>query len=213
MTVGLLWQNMVQCQIPYKLMLGIMFKLLTDKCGLLLEYKTPGSHRHKSSHSSQILIYKLVLCIHKKKSRIGDQRNPFSVAQSWRRGAAITVGKVSSSMQNLLSCRMKVWASQVALEVKNPPAKAGDKRDVCLMPGSGRVRKIPQSGKWHPLQYSCLKNSVGRGTWWATVHWCAKIWTQLSNSAHTHTGIGIEAANFADCPQGTSEDLLGVAET
>ena len=53
---------------------------------------------------------------------------------------------------------------------------------------------------------------MGRGTWWATVHWCAKIWTQLSNSAHTHRGIGIEAANFADCPQGTSEDLLGVVE-
>lgn len=68
-----LWQNMVKCQIPYKLMLEIMFKLLTDKCGLLLEYKTPGSHRRKrSSHSSQILLYKLTLCVHKKKSRTGD---------------------------------------------------------------------------------------------------------------------------------------------
>ena len=106
--------------------------------------------------------------------------------QSWRKGAAITVGKVSSSMQNLLFCRMKVWASQMALGVKNPPAKAGDKRDVRLIPGSGRVRKIPWSGKCYPVQYSCLKNSMGRGTWWATVHWGAKIWTRLSNWAHTH---------------------------
>ena len=30
------------------------------------------------------------------------------------------------------------WDSQVALVVKNPPAKAGDIRDVGLTPGSGR---------------------------------------------------------------------------
>ena len=29
------------------------------------------------------------------------------------------------------------WASQVALVVKNPPASAGDIRDVGLVPGSG----------------------------------------------------------------------------
>ena len=30
------------------------------------------------------------------------------------------------------------WASQVALVVKNPPANAGDVRDVGLIPGLGR---------------------------------------------------------------------------
>ena len=30
------------------------------------------------------------------------------------------------------------WASQVALEVKNPPANAGDKRDTGSIPRSGR---------------------------------------------------------------------------
>ena len=30
------------------------------------------------------------------------------------------------------------WASKVALVVKNPPANAGDVRDVGLIPGSGR---------------------------------------------------------------------------
>ena len=30
------------------------------------------------------------------------------------------------------------WTSQVALIVKNPPVNAGDKRDVGLIPGSGR---------------------------------------------------------------------------
>ena len=31
------------------------------------------------------------------------------------------------------------------------------------------------------LQYSCLKNSMDRGTWQATVYWIAKSQTQLSN--------------------------------
>ena len=31
-----------------------------------------------------------------------------------------------------------MWASQVMLVVKNPPANAGDIRDVGLIPGSGR---------------------------------------------------------------------------
>ena len=33
---------------------------------------------------------------------------------------------------------MCYWASHVALVVKNPPANAGDVRDMGLIPGSGR---------------------------------------------------------------------------
>ena len=29
-------------------------------------------------------------------------------------------------------------------------------------------------GKGNPLRYSCLENSMDRGTWWATVHGVAK---------------------------------------
>ena len=43
----------------------------------------------------------------------------------------------------------------VALVVKNPPANAGDTRDVGLIPGSG---KSPGGGYGNPLQYSCLEN-------------------------------------------------------
>ena len=32
----------------------------------------------------------------------------------------------------------QTWASQVVLVVKKPPAKAGDTRDSCSIPGSGR---------------------------------------------------------------------------
>ena len=51
-------------------------------------------------------------------------------------------------------------ASQVALVVKNPSAKAGDIRDSGSIPGSGRP---PGGGHGNPLQSSCLENSTGRG--------------------------------------------------
>ena len=60
-----------------------------------------------------------------------------------------------------------VWASQVVLIVQNPPASAGDSGDTGLIPGSGRS---PGEVNGNPLQYSCLENTMGRGTWQATVH-------------------------------------------
>ena len=69
-----------------------------------------------------------------------------------------------------------IWASQVALVVKNPPANAGDVRDLGSIPGLGRS---PGGGHGNPLQYSCLENPGIRGAWWATVHRVAKIWTGL----------------------------------
>ena len=53
----------------------------------------------------------------------------------------------------------KPRASQVALVVKNPPANAGDTRDMCLISGSGR---FPGGGHGNPLQYSCLENPHGQ---------------------------------------------------
>ena len=60
----------------------------------------------------------------------------------------------------------KGWASLVAQLVKNLPASAEDSRDSGLIPGLGRS---PGEGNGKPLQYSCLENSMGRGTWRATV--------------------------------------------
>jgi len=59
----------------------------------------------------------------------------------------------------------------VALVVKNPPANAGDARDVGSIPGSGRS---PGGGHGNLLQYSCLKNPMDRGAWQATVHGAAE---------------------------------------
>ena len=33
----------------------------------------------------------------------------------------------------------------------------------------------------NPLKYSCLKNPMDRGAWWATVHGVAKSWTRRSD--------------------------------
>ena len=62
--------------------------------------------------------------------------------------------------------------------VKNPPANAGDTRDVDLIPGSGR---LPGLGNGNLPQYSCLENSMDTGAWWAAVSGITKSRTQLSN--------------------------------
>ena len=51
------------------------------------------------------------------------------------------------------------------------PANSGDTGDVGLIPGLGRS---PAGGNGNPLQYSCLENSMDRGTWWAIVHGVAE---------------------------------------
>ena len=56
-------------------------------------------------------------------------------------------------------------ASQVVLVVKNPPANAGDLREVGLIPGSGRC---PGGRHGNPLQYLCLENPMDRRAWQAT---------------------------------------------
>ena len=63
-------------------------------------------------------------------------------------------------------------ASQVALVVKNPPANAGDVRDLGSIPGLGRSFG---EGHGNPIQYSCLENSMDRGAWWATVHGLQRV--------------------------------------
>ena len=58
-------------------------------------------------------------------------------------------------------------------------ASACNARDPGSIPGSGRS---PGEGNGTPLQYSCLKNPMDRGAWWATVHGGHKSWTRLSDT-------------------------------
>ena len=82
-------------------------------------------------------------------------------------------GKVSS-----FSCLMLLCSSFPGCAVvKNLLASTGDTRDMCLIPGSGNT----------PLEYSCLKNSMKREAWWASL-WGHK---ELDTTEHTHSCIRI----------------------
>ena len=67
----------------------------------------------------------------------------------------------------MMHCRIKARNFPGALVVKNPPAKAGDTRDLNWIPASGRS---PGGGHGNPLKYSPLENPMDRGAWWAMVH-------------------------------------------
>ena len=68
---------------------------------------------------------------------------------------------------------------------KGFPGGASDKEPTCQYrrcksagstPWLGRS---PEEGHGNPLQYSCLKNPMNRGAWWAAVHGVTKSQTQL----------------------------------
>ena len=68
----------------------------------------------------------------------------------------------------ILSVRYQLYgASQAALVVKNPPAKAEDTRDKDLIPGSGISSG---GGHGNPLQFSYVETPMNRGAWRAIVH-------------------------------------------
>ena len=68
----------------------------------------------------------------------------------------------------------------MALVVKDPPATAGDTRDVGSLTGSGRS---PRGGHGTPVQYSCLENPTDGAAWLATDHRVAEVATE-----HAHQG-------------------------
>ena len=51
--------------------------------------------------------------------------------------------------------------------VNSLPANAGDLRDTGSILG---LRRSPGGGNGNPFHYSCLKISMDRGAWPATVH-------------------------------------------
>ena len=81
--------------------------------------------------------------------------------------------------------------------------------DPGSIPGSGRS---PGEENNNPLQYSCIKNSMDGGAWWATVRGGAKSRTQLSDL--TFTLCFIDYAKAFDCrSQQTVENSSGDGDT
>ena len=69
-----------------------------------------------------------------------------------------------------------MWGFPGGTSGKEPPANAGDMRDIGLILGAGRSSG---GGHGNPLQYSYLENPTDRGAWWTTVHRVAQSWTLL----------------------------------
>ena len=69
------------------------------------------------------------------------------------------------------------------LEVKDPPASAGDLRNAGSIPES---EKYLGEGNGNPLQYSCVENPMDGGAWRATVHRVTKSRTRLSDFTFFH---------------------------
>ena len=73
----------------------------------------------------------------------------------------------------------------MALVVKNPHSNAGDVRNAGSIPELGR---LPGEGHGNPIQSSCLKNPMDRGSWRATVHRVTQNRTRLKQwHTRTHT--------------------------
>ena len=64
----------------------------------------------------------------------------------------------------------------MALVAKNPPANAGNVRNLGSVLESGRS---PGEGHGNPLSILAWRIPMDRGTWRSTLHRVAKSWTRL----------------------------------
>ena len=61
------------------------------------------------------------------------------------------------------------------------------------------LEKYPGGGNGDPLQYSCLKNPMDKGAWWATVQRVAQSWTRLSDQElHIEVAKGYKISTISE---------------
>ena len=72
--------------------------------------------------------------------------------------------------------------------VKNPPANAGDARD---MGSIFMLERFPGKGNGKQLQYSCLENPMDRGAWQAILHEVSKKLDDLVTKQQQHFKLHI----------------------
>ena len=98
----------------------------------------------------------------------------------------------------VFNCTIKSGASQVVLVVKNPPANAGEIRDMGSIPGSGRSTG---GGHGNPLQYSCLENPMDRGPWWVQSIELQRVGHDWRDLACTHIQSNLHNPQDHNLPQ------------
>ena len=109
-----------------------------------------------------------------KDSEVQEFRNQ-AITINWKTAAKFVVYGLDEDM-------VYAWSSQAVLVVKNPPADAGDIRDMGSSPGSGRSPGVENG---NPLQYSSLENSMDRGAWQAIYSsWACR---ESDMTKHTHS--------------------------
>ena len=74
--------------------------------------------------------------------------------------------------------------------VKNLPAVQGDPGLIPVLD------RLPGEGNGGPLQYSCLKNSVVGGTWWATVHGPQRVTHNYATNKRFHTLYSVSLVQY-----------------
>ena len=94
----------------------------------------------------------------------------FNRSLNWQMGGFSIFSKV----------HLTQWAPGVA-QCKESACNAGD---AGLIPGLGRS---PGEGNGNPLQDSCLKNSMDRGEWHATVHGVVRVRHNLTTKQQFNT--------------------------
>ena len=90
-----------------------------------------------------------------------------SIIFAWR----IPWTEEPGGLYSMGSQRVKLSTQHSGPDGKESACNAGDRG---LIPGSGRY---PGEVNGYPLQYSCLENSMDRGSLWATVHGVTKSCT------------------------------------
>ena len=87
--------------------------------------------------------------------------------------------KSTISSSNCRTFKPQLIKKQIIATIKvmeSFPSGADGKEPTCQCRRHKRqgfdcwVGKIPWRRKWNSLQYSCLRNPMDRGAWWATVH-------------------------------------------
>ena len=97
-----------------------------------------------------------------------QKRQPSHTAAEWEgfQGGAWKVGHGLGWLCALEQATAPIFSDKVILTAdykvvaKNPPASAGDAREVGLIPESGRS---PGGGNGNPVQYSCQENPMESG--------------------------------------------------
>ena len=75
-----------------------------------------------------------------------------------------------------------IWGGGYCSSTVGFPGGSAGKESACSAGDLGSIpvsRRSSGEGNGNPLQYSCLKNSMGRGAWWATQYMdgVTKSWT------------------------------------